>query len=95
MTQPTGADIRAACEEAGVKIYHYQHHDTLFAMAIDALARRIAAEREAVPVGCARRALLNIAWPMNEVGAWTQAVDSAAVRQLEARLAAIEETDNG
>jgi hypothetical protein len=31
----------------------------------------------------ARRASLSIAWPMNEVGAWTQAVASAAVQQIE------------
>lgn len=56
MTQPTEADIRAACEEAGVR---YQ----LYLDAVDgsearglirALARRIAAEREAVPVSAVR-----------------------------------------
>jgi hypothetical protein len=31
----------------------------------------------------ARRALLSIAWPMNEAGAWAQAVASAAVQQIE------------
>lgn len=31
----------------------------------------------------ARRASLSIAWPMNEVGAWTQAVANAAVQQIE------------
>ncbi len=31
----------------------------------------------------ARRASLSIAWPMNVVGAWTQAVANAAVQQIE------------
>lgn len=57
MTRPTETetDIRAACEEAGVgvdylsivKIWPYRPISRL----IEALARRIAAEREAVPVG--------------------------------------------
>lgn len=52
-TQPTEADIRAACEEAGVKYtpnwkYVWNRDARLL---VEALARRIAAEREAVVVG--------------------------------------------
>jgi len=53
-TQSTEADIRAACEEAGVPWGIVKN-------AILALARRIAAEREAVPVGRATAAEAEIA----------------------------------
>jgi len=57
-TQPTEADIRAACEEAGVpriSLIGYCEGDYL-PNAILALARRIAAEREAVVVARATAA---------------------------------------
>ena len=62
MTQPTEADIRAACEEAGLDEvaveFTMMHPRHTFSRAIHALARRIAAERGAVPVAigtmCAR-----------------------------------------
>ncbi|MEI6644082.1 MAG: hypothetical protein WCL10_18835 [Novosphingobium sp.] len=49
MTQTTEADIRAACEEADIP-YYPERHFTNYSKAFQALARRIAAEREAVPV---------------------------------------------
>jgi len=52
MTQPTEADIRAACEEAGLKddwtAFVQANPGTTSALVLLALARRIAAEREAV-----------------------------------------------
>jgi len=47
MTQPTEADIRAACEEAGIIAGDAEGNAW---RAVTALARRIAAEREAVLV---------------------------------------------
>jgi hypothetical protein len=50
MTQPTEADLRAAFSEAGL-VYHKNYLNDQFTNAFClALARRIAAEREAVPV---------------------------------------------
>lgn len=53
MTQPTEADLRAAFSEAGL-VYHKNYLNDQFTNAFClALARRIAAEREVVPVACA------------------------------------------
>jgi len=55
MTQPTEADIRAACLEAEIDpdVYCDGGFRPAVRSAIRALARRIAAEREAVPVAWA------------------------------------------
>ena len=49
MPQTTEADIRAACQEAGVSYEYYcTDADPSTVAAIDALARRIAAERAGI-----------------------------------------------